>query len=160
MPDLPAAAPGYDPPIRAPLGWRLGARACDVIILAWLSAVVLAEVEGHLFGVDVYSLSGGALLAVVAAISFVLEVVPVAAWRASPGKALLGLQVVAASTGGPVPVTASILRWLLFYGVILVPLVGWAFLAVNTAVVVLVGRGLHDRAAGTTVVSAAGRHSP
>jgi uncharacterized RDD family membrane protein YckC len=157
LPELPAAGPGYEPPIRAGLGWRIGARVCDVIILGWIITVVMVEIEGHLFRNDLRTFNLNGFLVIAIALSAALEVVPMAARGVTPGKAMLGLEVVSARDGGPVGVAPAILRWVVLYGPLLVPVGGWVILAVNAGLVVVHGRGLHDRAAGTTVVTSSGR---
>lgn len=128
-------------PRHAGLGRRLGARACDVIVLAWLTGLVGIEVGFH---VAFVLLAGG--------LSFALEVVPVAAKGLTLGKVLLREQVVDDVGGGPVGITAATLRWLVLYGPAVIPWVGPVVLAVNLVLVVVHGRGLHDFAARTIVV--------
>jgi uncharacterized RDD family membrane protein YckC len=112
-----------------------------VIILSWLVALIGVEM-----GID----DPVVLLLVV--VSFVLEVVPVAAWGMSPGKVLLRVRVVDASDGGPVSAPAAVLRWLVLYGPALTYFFGLVVVGVNLVLVVVHGRGLHDFAARTIVV--------
>lgn len=125
----------------AGLGRRLGARSCDFILLAWLWA---------LFGVEIgFSASFVALIVV---ISFVLEVPLVVARGLTFGKVLLRVRVVDHVDDGPVGVVAAMLRWLVLYGPLLIPVVRFLSLAVELVLVVVHGRGLHDFAARTIVI--------
>jgi uncharacterized RDD family membrane protein YckC len=115
----------------------------DLVTLAWLVAVLLVEVEGRLLGGGGRSEAAG-LTALLAA-SAVTEVVPVAVWGATLGKAVLGLRVVGPDGAPPGPMR-SFARWVVLFGALGIPSFGWV-----VAVVVAVTR-LHDRLAGTTVV--------
>lgn len=112
-----------------------------MIILAWLVALI---------GVEMGVADPVVLLLVV--VSFVLEVVPVAAWGVSPGKVLLRVRVVDASDDGRVGAPAAVLRWLVLYGPFLIYPFGLVVLGANLVLVVVHGRGLHDFAARTIVV--------
>ncbi|MGI8664027.1 MAG: RDD family protein [Acidimicrobiales bacterium] len=125
----------------AGLGRRVGGRACDVIILSWLVGLVAIEL-----GID------DPVVVLLALISFVLEVVPLAARGVTPGKVLLRERVVDARDGAAVGVAAAVLRWLVLYGPALIPLVGPVIVGANVALVVVHGRGLHDFAARTIVI--------
>ncbi len=135
------------------LAWRLGARACDLFIEGWVLTIVLIEVEQGLFHVDLQGFGGARFIVVAAAVTAALEVLGVAAWGVTPGKLLLGLRVqrVGGDAAG-IGLGLAVLRWVVLYGAVLLPYVGWVFLAVNAAVTLSTGRGLHDRAALTTVV--------
>lgn len=133
-------------PRAAPLAVRAGARVVDVVTVAWLTAVLVVEVEGRLLPGGEGSLAGG-VVALLAA-GAVIEVVPVAVWGRSLGKALLGLAVTRADGGGPPGAVRAVVRWVVLFGALALPWAGWA-----VAVVVGVTR-LHDRLAGTVVVAA------
>jgi uncharacterized RDD family membrane protein YckC len=92
--------------------------------------------------------------------SLVLEVVPTAARGLSPGKVLLRVRVVDALDGGAVSVPASVLRWLVLYGPVVVLPAGAVVLAINLVLVVVHGRGLHDFAARTFVIPIDDEESP
>lgn len=133
-------------PRAAPLPVRVGARVVDVVTVAWLTAVLVVEVEGRLLPGGDGSLAGGA--AALVAAGAVVEVVPVAVWGRSLGKALLGLAVTRADGGGPPGAVRSVVRWVVLFGALALPWAGWA-------VAVLVGlTRVHDRLAGTVVVAA------
>lgn len=135
----------------APLAPRVGARVVDLVTLAWLVAVLLVEVEGRLLGDGERSLAAGATALLAA--SAVTEVVPVAVWGRTLGKAVLGLRVVRSDGGGAPGPVRSFVRWVVLFGALGVPSYGWAI-----AVAVAATR-LHDRLAGTHVVDD-GRRAP
>jgi uncharacterized RDD family membrane protein YckC len=116
------------------------------VTLAWLVAVLLVEVEGRLLGGGGRSASAG--VAALLGASAATEVVPVAIWGRTLGKALLGLRVVRAADGGQPGPLRSLVRWVVLFGALAVPAVGWA------VALVVAGTRLHDRLAGTTVVDA------
>lgn len=133
-------------PDAAPVGVRVGARVVDVVTVAWLTAVLVVEVEGRLVAGGEGSLAAGAVALVAAGV--VVEVVPVAVWGRSLGKALLGLAVTRADGGGPPGAVRSVVRWVVLFGALALPWAGWA-------VALLVGvTRVHDRLAGTVVVAA------
>lgn len=135
----------------APWGVRIGARVVDVVLLGWLVAVLVVEVEGRLLSGGGVSGEGAATRVGVAflAAAVVTEVVPVAVWGASLGKALLGLRVARADGGWPPGAARAVVRWAVLFGALAVPVAGWA------AVLVVVVTRLHDRLAGTVVVQPA-----
>lgn len=153
-----------------PLVRRVGARAVDVVVVLWVLALVVVELEGRFGAGDPLArraaqpitsaqLLTGLLIAVA-----LLDTVPTAVWGRSVGKALLGLRVVPAEVArdGPwdgrpsrrVGAVRAVLRSVSLVGWLLVPYVGTALvLGVGLSGLVLPGgRGLHDRIAGTAVV--------
>lgn len=135
-----------EPP--APLAARAGARVVDAVTYAWLVAVLVVETGRWLLGGGPAS-SPSVAVALLAAAA-VVEVVPVAVWGRSLGKALLGVRVVRAG-GGPPGAGRSLVRCTVLFGPLAVPVAGWAVGLAIAAVAVL---GLHDRLAGTAVVAA------
>jgi uncharacterized RDD family membrane protein YckC len=84
------------------------------------------------------------------------EVVPTALWGRTPGKAIVGTQVVGMGDGRIPGWGRSLLRWVLPAMAFQVHVVGGALAIVIRAVLVLdpLRRGIHDRLAGTIVVRA------
>lgn len=148
----------------ARLGWRIGGRLVDVVVVGWVAAFVVVEVLGRLLGGDPLArrpaaldtrLDGRALVAL-ALVVIALEVVPVARRGASLGKAALGLRVVRTDTWGPPGGLRAGLRAAMLYLPLTVPVIG-PLLVVAVAGPALVWptrRGLHDVIAGTAVVEA------
>lgn len=136
------------PGVPAPLAARAGARVVDAVTYAWLVAVLVVETGRWLLGGGAASSPSVAVALLTAAA--VVEVVPVAVWGRSLGKALLGVRVVRAG-GGPPGVGRSLVRCTVLFGPLAVPVAGWAVGLAIGAVAVL---GLHDRLAGTAVVAA------
>jgi uncharacterized RDD family membrane protein YckC len=159
--DAPAA--GSTPPLPAGLAWRAGCRVVDIVVALWLIAVVSVEIESRLLGFDPAE-GGGSRLALVTVLAVaLLEVVPVAVWGRSLGKAAFGLRVVTVSAGGdvgqPPGVARALARTTVLYAPLAAPLWGVVVLTAVLVPVVLdrFGRGLHDRLAGTMVVSSVER---
>jgi len=149
----------------AGLGWRLGARIVDVVIFSWLTVFVLVEIDQRLLGGDPWGrravgieLDSARPFVLVAVLVVLYEVVPVVAFGATAGKAFFGLRV-RRRGDDPVPVAlAAVARALLLYGPPLVFAAPGALVTLVLLVSVVVprdGRGIHDRLAGTTVVSVA-----
>lgn len=71
------------------------------------------------------------------------------------GKMMAGIRVARFGDGGVPGWWRSTVRWLVLYGPMFVPVVGWlvTILVVATAKRDPNGRGLHDRIAGTIVLS-------
>jgi uncharacterized RDD family membrane protein YckC len=155
LPDDPARAP-------ARLGWRIGGRLVDVVVVGWVAAFVVVEVLGRLLGGDPLARRPAALdvridttaLVALALVVVALEVAPVARRGASLGKAALGLRVVRVDTWGRPGALRSGLRAATLYLPLAVPVVG-PLIVVVVALPALVWptrRGLHDVVAGTAVV--------
>ncbi|MGH9136129.1 MAG: RDD family protein [Acidimicrobiales bacterium] len=140
--------------VPAGLGWRVGARAVDVVVAGWAFAVLLVEVVDRLPGERTPAGTG----ALAAGVVIAAEVVPTAASGLTFGKFAFGLRVVSTSTGQAPGWLAAVARALLVWGTAVVtpfpPAVALA-VAVVVFAPVLFGaehRGLHDRLAGTVVV--------
>jgi uncharacterized RDD family membrane protein YckC len=149
-------------PEPAPLVRRIGARIVDVVLLSWCSAFVVVELGARLFGGDplgrravrVDATSARTIL-LLAACVLLVEVIPVAISGRTLGKAMVGLRVVDLDGGRP-GFAAALIRALLLYGAALaLPLAALPVAALLLASVALsvLRRGLHDRLAGTLVVS-------
>lgn len=132
----------------APLAARAGARVVDAVTYAWLVAVLVVETGRWLLGGAPAS-SPSVAVALLAAAA-VVEVVPVAVWGRSLGKALLGVRVARAG-GGPPGLGRSLVRFAVLFGPLAAPVPAWV---VGPAVAGVALLGLHDRLAGTVVVAA------
>ncbi len=134
----------------AQLPWRLLARVVDVVIVAWLTIVVVIEIEGALF--DDRTFTQLAVTSVV--LAFAYEILPVAYRGATPGKAMLGLRIVRADSGFHAGLARSLLRYLIL-ATAFTPRLFFLPLLVLAIPAVLHrdNRALHDLAAGTMVVS-------
>jgi len=146
----------------AGLGWRIGARAADVVVFSWLVVFVLIEIDQRLLGGDplgrrqarlVFDSPRPVVLLLLLVVAY--EVAPAVLWGATPGKALLGLRV-RMTTRAAAPGLAALGRAVVLY----LPLIflGAAGLIVTFVLFVSVvlmadGRGIHDRLLGTLVVT-------
>jgi uncharacterized RDD family membrane protein YckC len=146
----------------AGLGWRIGARAADVIVFSWLVLFVLVEIDQRLLGGDplgrrearvVFDSARPIILLLVLVVIY--EVVPAVMWGATPGKALLGLRVRMTTRAVPASLLAFGRAVVLYLPIIFLGppglLVALALLA--SVVIAADGRGLHDRLLGTLIVS-------
>ncbi len=133
-----------------------------MVVFTWLVFFVLVEIDQRLLGGDPWGLRRRPLdfestrsVVLVLVLAFVYEVVPTAAWGATPGKAMFGLRLRLVTRAVPAWLVA-LARAVLLY----VPLL---FLGVYSAIMMIVllvsvaspanGRGLHDRLVGTFVVA-------
>lgn len=147
----------------APWWARAVARAFDGALFLYVVGLLWVEVFRHLApeagdGPSVSDVVAGnqttvRVLVVVA--SLLSEVVPTAIWGRTFGKALLGLRVVDPDDEQPPGWARAFGRWVLLGGALAVPVVGVpAFaLVVGAGLLDRRRRGLHDRLAGTVVVS-------
>jgi uncharacterized RDD family membrane protein YckC len=150
--DFPATGP-YS--LAAP-GPRFGARALDLFVVALPALIVLAlsvETVADQTRLDVPSW----LLPATAGVGFVYELVSVV-WRSrTPGKWLLGLRVVRYTDGKKPAPDQALLRALLPWSVLALPLGPFsiaAFLGMyGTGIGGELHRGLPDQAGGTLVIS-------
>ncbi len=150
--DFPASGP-YS--LAAP-GPRFGARALDLFVVAVPALIVLAlsfETVADQTRLDVPEW----LLPATAAVGALYEFVSVA-WRSrTPGKWLLGLRVVRYTDGQKPTPAQALLRGLLPWSVLALPLGPFsiaAFLGVyGTGIGGELHRGLPDQAGGTLVIS-------
>lgn len=135
---------------------RFGARAVDLAVVLAPALLVVAlsttTVEGQL-DLDVPFWLTPALIAV----GVVYETVSVALTQRTPGKALFGLRVVRYVDGGRPRWSQSLLRGLVPWSVLALPLGPFAigaFLCIfGTGISGSLHRGWPDRAAGTLVLS-------
>ena len=151
----------------ASLGWRIGARVVDVVVFSWLAMIVLVEVDQRLLGGDPWGrravgveIDSARPVVLLALLVLAYEVLPVALAGATPGKALLGLRL-RRRPDDPVPsAVAAFVRALVLYlpVVVAAPIGAVVVLALLVSVVLAAdGRGVHDRLAGTTVMSVGDR---
>ncbi len=133
-------------------GRRLGAFLIDAVIVSILTSLVAVTLFAAAYGADddvaVVTILVGAFsaLGLVFAYKFVLELTP---WRATFGKKILGIRIVAADgseTGAGAIIWREIL-YVVFSGISLVNLVFLIMLAVDDE-----ARGWHDHLASTKVV--------
>jgi len=148
----------------AELAWRAGARIVDAIAFVWLSAFVLVELDQRIFGGDPLGRRPGRLafdtphtVALALMLALAYETVPTVLHGATLGKAMLGVRVRSLSGGNPSGWSA-ILRTIAIY----LPPILWGRLGLVAAAVIALslafpasGRGIHDRLAGTVVVTLA-----
>ncbi len=144
-----------DPLPVAPRGRRIGGRVVDLVVAGWVLAFVAIEIDGRLLAGDFLARrpleavtpEGTRLVVLTALVLAALEVLPTAFRGRTPGKLVLGLQVVDVDTGRPPGILRSVLRGLLLHAWVGIPAVGWvlpAVIAVST-VASPGGRGVHDR---------------
>jgi uncharacterized RDD family membrane protein YckC len=153
-----------------PLARRVGARVVDVVVVLWVLALVVVELDGRFGSGDPLArraaqpVTSAQLLTGLLVSLALLDTLPTAVWGRSVGKALLGVRVVPVEVAGEGPwggrpsprvgTVRAVLRSVSLFGWLLVPYVGTGLvLAVGLSGLVLPGgRGLHDRVAGTAVV--------
>ncbi|MEW6154738.1 MAG: RDD family protein [Actinomycetota bacterium] len=145
---------GGDPDLLATVGQRVVGFAADVALAGTVLVTPGMLLAGTLRPGDigpgpgrVFAIAGFLFLAV-------YEVVPVALWGRTPGKAIVGTKIVRAADGGPPGWLAAVLRWALPAIAFQLSVVGWvvafglrAYLALDP-----LHRGAHDHLAGTLVV--------
>lgn len=140
----------------------MSARVVDLVVLAWLVAFVLVEIDQRLLGGDplgrrqarlVFDSPRSVVLLLLLVTAY--EVVPAVVWGATPGKALLGLRIRLTDEGTPAWMIALGRAAILYVPVIFLGAPGMVVAATLLVSVVLAanGRGLHDRLLGTLVVS-------
>lgn len=145
----------------ASVGWRIAARITDAVTFGWLTVFVLIEIDQRLLGGDPWGLERGRPV-VDSARSFILllvlvgiyEVVPVALKGVTLGKAVTGLRV-RRQGGGKVPLPLAFVRAVLLYAPMFLgayALLGFLVLLLSF-VIPRSGRGIHDRIAGTIVIT-------
>ncbi len=135
-------------------------------MLGWIGIFVTVEVFGRLLGGDILGresaasqlqgLSSGRMLVAFVVVVVLYEVLPVALRGATLGKAMLGLRVVRLRDWEQPSFFDAVLRALVLYAPLAIPVVGLVVLVVVVVPVVLwpTRRGLHDLVAGTAVVRA------
>ena len=158
----------HDEPLTRParLGWRIGARLVDGVVVSWLAVFVVVELLGRLLGGDplgretatsrLEHMSDARVLAGLVAVIVAYEVVPVALRGATFGKAALGLRVVSIDTWERPDLLRAVVRAAVLYLPLAVPTVGPLLVAavVAPALVWPTHRGVHDVLAGTAVIAA------
>lgn len=137
-------------------GWwtRVGSRVVDLVVLGWISAFVLFEIQGRLLGAGT-SPSLLRVVLVTALLGFAYEVGSLRLLGTTLGKAVLGLNVVDSSSLERPGLAACFLRWLVLYGSFAIPIVGpVVVVAIGLSGLVLPNRrGVHDLVAGTVVTA-------
>ena len=150
-------------PTPAAVRHRLGARLVDAITLMWLLGFVLVEIDQRLLGGDPFGrrplqidvTQGRSLVFVIVTIA-AYEVIPTVWKGATLGKALVGLRLRTVEPRAQVPWSRATARALVLYGA---PVAFGAFGGIVVLVLIASfvlpasGRGLHDRIAGSVVVS-------
>lgn len=145
----------------AGLGWRLGARIVDAVLFTWLVVFVIVEIDQRLLGGDPLGrrparleFDDGRSIVLLLAAVVIYEVVPLLAFEATPGKAVMGMRIRRVGAGLPAGLAAlgrATIVYVppMFFGAYggIVPLVLLA-----SVVTMADGRGLHDRLLGTLVV--------
>jgi uncharacterized RDD family membrane protein YckC len=135
---------------------RFGARALDLSVVAAPALFVLAlttkSVDSHL-QFDVPSWLGPAVIA----LGVLYEFVSVAVWSRTPGKVLLGLRVVRYTDGARPTLVQSLLRALVPWSMLALPIgpfaIGAFLLLYGSGVAGDLHRGVPDQAGGTLVIS-------
>lgn len=160
----PAQPEGVQPLVASRL-LRFAARACDLALIAYVFGFVVIEVRGRLLGGDLFAtrpLAGAQdpqqILIVLIALVALADTLPMAIWGRTLGKAMLGLRVVRVDDPQRAPgLLRAFMRTALSFGLLVLPPVVGLPALVAFAVSVAIdrsGRGLHDRMAGTVVVTA------
>lgn len=155
-------------------GMRVMARLVDVAVASWLVMFVLVEIIGRLFSGfenDIELLRNGQtpdtglrVLVVFAVVVLATEILPTAFRGATVGKVMLGMRVVRDDTFETPGLIRSLLRWVVLFGALLASIGGWYLPLVLVLVVAApmfvdaLGKGFHDRAAGTIVIEVFERH--
>lgn len=146
------------------MGWRLGARFVDLIVVGWLAVFVLVEILGRLLGGDplgresasvhLLGLSSTRTAVTLVVLLILYEVIPVVLGGATLGKAMLGLRVIELPDWRRPDFLSATIRAVVLYGPLAVPTIGLLLCAVVVvpALIWPTRRGLHDLAAGTAVV--------
>lgn len=115
-----------------------------------LQAIVITPLLLYFFGIDALLDANTDMGNTDFYLSIALLVVVVLFWRyksATPGKMMMGLKVVDATTFGPVPTGRLVLRYLAYYVSLLPLFLGFIWVAFDKR-----KRGFHDMIAKTVVV--------
>ena len=134
---------------------RVGAALIDTLLLAAITLPLLVSIYGWAyFGEETTFFAGPADFL----ISWILPAIAVIAFwltrQATPGKMLLALRVVDATTGNTLSVGQSLGRYLGYYVSTIPLLIGLIWVAFDSK-----KQGWHDKLAGTVVVRARSRGS-
>lgn len=136
-------------------GRRLGAFLIDSLLLSIAAGLLAAVLFALAFGTDsdeasvaIFVIGGLMGLVLVFAYKFILELTP---WRATFGKKILGIRIVAAdgSEAGAGAIIGRELLYVVFSSISIVNLIFYIMLAVDDD-----ARGWHDHLASTKVVMA------
>lgn len=139
------------------------------MIFAWLVVFVMVEIDQRLLGGDPLGQRQARLtfdsprpIVLLAVLAAAYEIVPVVAWGATPGKALLGLRLRLTTRAVPGWLIAFARSVVIYVPVLFLGPAGLVVAAILLASVVIAadGRGLHDRLLGTLVVSLPRDHDP
>ena len=134
---------------------RVGAALIDTLLLAAITLPLLVSIYGWAyFGEETTFFAGPAHFL----ISWILPAIAVIAFwltrQATPGKMLLSLRVIDATTGNTLSVGQSLGRYLGYYVSTIPLLIGLIWVAFDSK-----KQGWHDKLAGTVVVRARSRGS-
>ena len=134
-------------------GRRLGAFLIDSVLLSIATGLLAAVLFALAYGADsdeasvaIFLIGGLLVLVLVFAYKFILELTP---WRATFGKKILGIRIVAAdgSEAGAGAIIGRELLYVVFSSISIVNLIFYIMLAVDDD-----ARGWHDHLASTKVV--------
>lgn len=134
-------------------GRRLGAFLIDSVLLSIATGLLAAVLFVLAYGADsdeasvaIFVIGGLLVLVLVFAYKFILELTP---WRATFGKKILGIRIVAAdgSEAGAGAIIGRELLYVVFSSISIVNLIFYIMLAVDED-----ARGWHDHLASTKVV--------
>lgn len=134
-------------------GRRLGAFLIDSVLLSIATGLLAVVLFALAYGADsdeasvaIFLIGGLLVLVLVFAYKFILELTP---WRATFGKKILGIRIVAAdgSEAGAGAIIGRELLYVVFSSISIVNLIFYIMLAVDDD-----ARGWHDHLASTKVV--------
>jgi len=163
-PTRPAAGEGL---VIAGVFSRLVAFAIDGLILGCISIVIGVVVGAYREG-STQALVLGVGLVGVAIDGLYFVALWTSGWRATLGMRLIGIRVLQATDGGPLPLEAATVRWLALTGIVqllaIVPVasgvlglvaLAWIIVLLITTATDRLHQGFHDRWAGSVVVQPA-----
>jgi len=146
---------------------RLVALAIDGFILGTISIIVGVIVGAYRAdSSQALTLAVGLLSVAIGGLYFVA--LWLSGWRATVGMRLIGIRVLQASDGGPLPLEAAVVRWLALVGIVqllsILPFAAgvlglvafaWVIVLLVTTATDRLRQGMHDRWAGSVVVQPA-----
>jgi uncharacterized RDD family membrane protein YckC len=146
---------------------RLVAFAIDGLILGCISIAIGVLVGVYREG-STQALVLGVGLVGVAIDGLYFVALWTSGWRATLGMRLIGIRVLQAADGGPLPLEAAVVRWLALTGIVqllaIIPVAGgvlglvalaWVIVLLITTATDRLHQGFHDRWAGSVVVQPA-----
>jgi uncharacterized RDD family membrane protein YckC len=168
----PPAAPAARPAVGeglviAGVFSRLVALAIDGLILGCISIAIGAAVGVYREG-STQALALGVGLVGVAIDGLYFVALWTSGWRATLGMRLIGIRVLQAADGGPLPLEGAVVRWLALTGIVqllaILPVANgifgllafvWLIVLLLTTATDRLHQGMHDRWAGSVVVQPA-----